>query len=49
MGKRLAYKVKYKVCLMNRSEYSPVNFCELRFSPNYWLNYLRMAEERTLK
>jgi len=49
MDKRIAQQVKYKVCLMNRSEYSPLNFCGLRFSPKYWLNYLRTAEETYLE
>jgi hypothetical protein len=34
---------------MKRSEYLPLNFCELRFSTKYWLNYLRTAEETCLE
>jgi len=49
MDKRIARHVKYKVCLMKRSEHSPLNFCELRFSPNYWLSYLSTSEETYLE
>jgi len=49
MDQRIAQQVKYKVCLMKKSEYSPLNVCELRFLPKYWLNYLRTAEETYLE